>query len=390
MIRRLLLLILLFAATAGAASANRAGEMRVIGDAARTRFVVDLEKNPDFGVLRLTNPYRLVIDMPDVAFEEPAEPGEGRGLISDYRYGLIAPGKARIVLDLTGPVQVVNTFVLDPVPPEPARLVVDVVPTTSPEFETAAALDRAKLDAATPPAGFARRAASGRPVVVIDPGHGGIDSGAIGKDGLLEKDVTLKFGLELARQLNLGPELQPILTRQADEFLSLAERVEVAIQHRAALFISIHADSVAEDYVRGATVYTLSDDASDGLSAALAARENRSDILAGLSLDDQPDEVADILFDLARRETKNLSVRFAKALVEDLDGSVPLNANPWRRGAFRVLKAPDVPSVLLELGYLSNEEDEKLFRSEEWPRVEAQATARAIKAFLGANLAAGQ
>jgi N-acetylmuramoyl-L-alanine amidase len=385
-----LLLILLVAGTASAASANRAGDMRVIGDAERTRFVVDLERNPDFNVLRLTNPYRLVIDMPDVDFTGPAEPGEGRGLISDYRYGLIAPGKARIVLDLVGPVQVVNTFVLDPVPPEPARLVVDVVPTTAPEFETAAARDRAKLDAAAPPAGVASLANSGRPVVVIDPGHGGIDSGAIGKDGLLEKDVTLEFCLELARQLRVGAEVEPLLTRDGDEFLSLSERVEVAETHRAALFISVHADSVAEDYVRGATVYTLSDEASDNISAALAARENRSDILAGLSLEDQPDEVADILFDLARRETKNLSVRFAKALVSDLDGAVPLNANPWRRGAFRVLKAPDVPSVLLELGYLSNEEDEKLFRSEAWPGGEAAVTAEAIKAFLRASVAAGQ
>ena len=113
--------------------------MRVIGDAERTRFVVDLEKSPQFGILRLANPYRLVIDLPDVDFDEPAQPGEGRGLVSDYRYGLIAPGKARIVLDLSGPVEVVNTFVLDPVSNEPARLVVDLVPTTPEAFAKAAA-----------------------------------------------------------------------------------------------------------------------------------------------------------------------------------------------------------------------------------------------------------
>ena len=385
-----LLFILVLACTATPAWAILAGEMRVIGDSDRTRFVVDLEKNPDFGVLRLTNPYRLVIEMKDVSFTGPAKPGEGRGLISDYRYGLIAPGKARIVLDLVGPVTIVSTFVLDPVASEPSRLVVDMVPATAPEFEAAAAVDRAKLDAATPSADVPQSVESGRQVVVIDPGHGGIDSGAIGKDGLLEKDVTLKFGLELARQLKLHSQLEPVLTRDGDDFLALAERVEVAERHRASLFISVHADSVAEDYVRGATVYTLSDEASDEISAALTARENRSDILAGLSLEDQPDEVADILFDFARRETRNFSVRFAEALVKRLDGAVPLNANPWRRGAFRVLKAPDVPSVLLELGYLSNEEDEKLFRSETWPRLEAEATAQAIKAFLGSSVTAGQ
>jgi N-acetylmuramoyl-L-alanine amidase len=381
-------LILLLAMAAAPAAANVVADMRVIGDTERTRFVVDLEQNPEFRVLRLTAPYRLVIDMPDVEFADPTRPGTGRGLISDYRYGLIAPGRARIVLDLAQPAKVVSTFILDPVTPEPARLVIDIEPTTAQEFEAAAREDRPD-----PSAPVTEREAidpGGRPVVVIDPGHGGIDSGAIGVDELMEKDVTLKFGLELARQLRLGAEVEPVLTRDGDEFLSLPERVELARHNHAALLVSVHADSVAEDYVRGATVYTLSDDASDALAAALAARENRSDILAGLALEDQPDDVADILFDLARRETKNLSIRFANALVDDIEGAIPLNSNPWRRGAFRVLMAPEVPSVLLELGYLSNPEDEALFRSADWPKHEAETVARAIEDFFGKNLTAGQ
>jgi len=163
--------------------------------------------------------------------------------------------------------------------------------------------------------------------------------------------------------------------------------VEMAQQHAAMLFISVHADSVNEDYVRGATVYTLSDDASDSLAAALAARENRSDVLAGFALDEQPDEVADILFDLARRETKNLSVRIAKSLVADLDGTLPLNKSPWRRASFRVLKAPEIPSVLLELGYLSNKEDEKLFRTAGWEKGSAEKVARAIEQFAATGVA---
>jgi N-acetylmuramoyl-L-alanine amidase len=385
------LIVAALGALAAPASANIVLDMRAVGDPARTRFVVDLEKNPDFGVLRLANPYRLVIDLPEVDFKEPAKPGEGRGLISDYRYGLIAPGKARIVLDLSGPVDIVNTFVLDPVDPEPARLVIDLVPTTAAAFAEAVARDRPADDTADARAGpYVRTPGSGKPVVVIDPGHGGIDSGASGKDGLLEKDVTLKFALELARQLRLGARLEPVLTRDKDDFVSLADRVGMAQRHRAALFVSVHADSVREKYVRGATVYTLSDDASDALAAALAARENRSDILAGLALEDQPDDVADILFDLARRETKNLAIRFAKSLVDDMDGTIPLNSNPWRRASFRVLKAPDVPSVLLELGYLSNEEDEKLFTAASWPEAAAKTVARAIEDFLGENVAAGQ
>jgi N-acetylmuramoyl-L-alanine amidase len=381
---------LIFAALAGPAFANVASDMRVIGDSTRTRFVVDLQKNPDYGILRLANPYRLVIDLPDVEFSKPAKPGEGRGLVSDYRYGLIAPGRARIVLDLTGPVGILHTFVLDPVDLAPARLVVDLVPTTPAAFESAAQRDRPAHDLATARARPAPPPVTGKQVVVIDPGHGGIDSGATGKDGLLEKDVTLKFGLELARQLRLGGKLEPVLTRDSDEFLSLGERVEIARHQRAALLISVHADTVAQNYVRGAAVYTLSDDASDALSAALAARENRSDILAGLALEDQPDDVADILFDLARRETKNLSVRFAKSLVDGMGEALPFNNNPWRRASFMVLKAPDVPSVLLELGYLSNPDDEARFEAADWPAVPADKVARAVEAFLGETVAAGQ
>ena len=381
--------ILVLIALAGPARANLVADMRVIGDGDRTRFVVDLERNPEFRILRLTNPYRLVIDMPDVEFGEPAM-GEGRGLVSDYRYGLIAPGEARIVLDLAQPVEIVSTFVLDPVATEPARLVIDVIPATAESFEAAALADRPRMDATRSGPERAPVEAEGRPIIVIDAGHGGIDSGAVGADQLLEKDVTLAFAVELARELRDGGKVEPVLTREGDEFISLPGRVEIARDNHAAFFVSIHADSVAEDYVRGATVYTLSDDASDAVAAALAARENRSDILAGLALEDQPDDVADILFDLARRESRNLSIRFANELVEDIDGVMPLNSNPWRRGAFRVLTAPEVPSVLLELGYLSNVEDEALFRSEEWPKREAEAVARAIEEFFGRSVAAGQ
>lgn len=386
-LRRFLIALLLLAG-AGPAAANVVSDMRVIGDADRTRFVVDLAKRPDFRILRLANPYRLVIDLPGIEFEEPAAPGSARGLISDYRYGLIGPGKARIVLDLSGPAEIVNSFVLDPVGTEPARLVVDLSPGTEEAFAAAAQADSPASPAPDAPKGPV--VGAGRPVVVIDPGHGGIDSGAVGEDGLLEKDVTLEFGLELARQLKEGGELEPIMTRDGDDFMSLPDRVAFAQRHGAALFVSIHADSVRQDYVRGATVYTLSDDASDELAAALAERENRSDILAGLALEDQPDDVADILFDLARRETRNLSVRFAQDLVKDMKGTVALNSNPWRRASFRVLKAPDVPSVLLELGYLSNKEDEALFRSEDWPEKNARTVAEAIDAFFGASATAGQ
>ena len=387
---RLLFIVILIAVSAPV-SANIVSDMRVVGDSQRTRFVVDLDSNPDFGLLRLTNPNRLVIDMPDVEFAEETRPESGRGLISDYRFGLIAPGKARIVLDLNAPVEIVSTFVLDAVSPEPARLVLDLAPTSPEEFEAAALEDRPEPQQSTGRGLIGGPRPSGdKPVVAIDPGHGGIDAGATGSEGLLEKDVTLRFGLELARQLEMGGELEPVLTREGDEFLSLMQRVEVARRQGAALFVSIHADTVEEEYVRGATVYTLSDEASDALAEAVAERDNRSDILAGLPLEDQSDEVTDILLDLTRRETKNLSIRLAKDLIDDMDGEIPLNSNPWRRASFRVLTAPDIPSVLLELGYLSNPEDEAMFKSEEWPAGGANVIARALEDFLGGAVAIGQ
>ncbi len=186
-----------------------------------------------------------------------------------------------------------------------------------------------------------------------------------------------------AARLLAGGLVDPVLTRKVDRFLSLRQRIAIARENHAALLISVHADTVPEDYVRGATVYTLSEKASDSLSAALAARENRSDILAGLAIDDQPDEVADILFDLARRESRNLSLRFAKGLVRDMGTALKLNNTPWRKAAFQVLKAPEVPSVLLELGFLSNKFDEQLLRSSVWRKRSAEAVARAVELFLG-------
>lgn len=375
---------------AAVSHAAEVSDIRVIGDSDRTRFIVDLDEKPDFGVIRLVDPERLVIDLPEVVFRTADAPAKGRGLVKDYRYGQIAPGKARIVLDLQGPVDIIKTFVLDPVDPDPARLVLDLVPATAEEFAAAAARDRPQAEQpreAAVPADSGPT--TGKPVVVIDPGHGGIDVGATGTDGLREKDLVLKFCFEFVRQLRAAG-IEAEMTRNGDSFLSLADRVEVAHEKQAALFISVHADTVPQSYVRGATVYTLSDTASDALSEALAAQENRSDILAGLALDDQPDDVADILFDLARRETRNLSVRFAQALVGELRDKVLLNSNPWRRAAFKVLKVADVPSVLFELGYMSNPEDEKLFASDPWHQGTAEIATQAVVRFLEDRPAFGQ
>ncbi|MBZ8132234.1 N-acetylmuramoyl-L-alanine amidase [Afifella sp. IM 167] len=396
MVRFLALLAALFwlFAPPALAASTTVSQIRVVGDGARTRIMIDLSGEPTFHILKLDAPYRLVVDLPQTDFEAAAAQEAAAGLIADYRFGQIAPGKGRIVLDLTGPVKVEKSYILPAVGDQPGRLVLDLVPSERDAFlQDAASMtiraargtegEGADAEAATlasldQPADAERR----KPVVVVDAGHGGIDSGARSKDGVLEKDITLRFARALADALAEDGKTEPVLTRDSDVFLSLRERVEMAREQGAALFISIHADIVPQDYVRGATVYTLSEEASDILAAGLAARENRADILAGLALEDQPDEVANILFDLARRETRNLSMRFASSLVSDLGAAMTLNKKPRRGAAFRVLKAPDVPSVLLELGYLSNELDEKLLKSDEWQDRATHAIAQSVEEYL--------
>jgi N-acetylmuramoyl-L-alanine amidase len=384
MIRLLLILLALAATPAFSATVT---DMRLIGDAARTRLVVDLDEEPQYGLMRLADPDRLVIDMADTVFADSVTPGDGRGLVSDYRYGLIVVGKARIVLDLGKPVEVDKTFVQPATADQPARLVVDLTPTSQDAFMVSVAADRSRRGTPIPePVAFSAVEPAGavpeKPVVVIDPGHGGIDPGKIGRRGVQEKDLTLAFAKTLAEVLERNGRVTPVLTREGDVFLSLSERIAFAQARHAALLISVHTDSVRQRYVRGATVYTLSETASDALAATLAEEENRSDLLAGLELDHQPDEVANILFDLARRETRNLSVRFARTLVEDLGPVLRFHKTPWRRASLKVLKAPDVPSVLLEIGFLSNAEDAKLLQSEAWREKSSAGLARAVEQFV--------
>lgn len=364
---------------------------RLAGDAERTRFALDLSAAPETGVFALADPYRIVIDLGDVAFDLPAGTGtEARGLVKGWRFGEIARGKARIVLDLTGPVSVDSTVWLPPAGEEPGRLVVDLVPSDAESFAETVRAGRpehagdgegaaeADLDIPT----------SGKPVVVLDPGHGGIDPGARGRSGALEKDITLAFALELRAALEKNGRVEVRLTRGDDRFLSLAQRVRIARAFSADLFISIHADTAPQGFVRGATVYTLSERASDAQAAALAARENLADTLSGLDVEEPPDEVADILVELARRETKAFSTRFAAVLLEHLGTAVRLiGSNPHRYARFRVLRAPDVPSVLLELGYMSNAHDDTLLQSEAWRERAVGAVVAAIEGFFGNRLA---
>ncbi len=365
---------------------------RLAGDAKRTRFVVDVDRDVAFGVFTLAEPYRVVIDLPETDFRFAKGQGNsGRGLVNAYRYGLIGPGKSRIVLDTGGPVKIDKAFVVDAVDDQPVRLVVDLLSTSRQEFMAALAVQPTRQPAPRQAPAIsgheAVRPGAGRDgreiVVVIDPGHGGIDPGAKSRKGTLEKDVVLAFAKRLRTALSTSGRFDVRMTREDDQFIPLGERVNFAREEKASLLISVHADSVRAGSVSGATVYTLSERASDGVAAALAEQENRSDVIAGVDLSGESDAVADILIDLVQRETKNYAVFFARTLVSELKRNTGVVRNPHRSAGFKVLKAHDVPSVLLELGYLTNPSDEMHLIDAEWQETVADTVAKAVSEYFG-------
>ena len=228
-----------------------------------------------------------------------------------------------------------------------------------------------------------------RPVIVLDPGHGGIDEGAHAATGEAEKNVALDFALRLRDKLEQSGKYHIEMTRSDDTFVALTDRVQFARAHRAQLFISLHCDALArgEGDAQGATVYTLSDHASDAEAARLAEAENRADIIAGVDLSSEPNEIADILIDLAQRETRSFTTHFARALVGDLKNAIRLHKQPLRSAGFRVLKAPDVPSVLIELGFVSNRADFKELMSETWRARAADSITHAVNDYFSRRMA---
>ncbi len=368
-------------------------DARIVGDERRTRFIADMSGPAEVGLFTLADPYRIILDLPQVHFGLAEGLGaEGRGLISAFRYGQISPGKSRIVLDVTGPVKVDKSFVVASVANEPARLVIDVVPTTRKEFLEA---NRDYRDAQTAEAAARRdrelvpRANNGddRIPVVLDPGHGGIDAGARGAAGTQEKNVTLDFAKLLGAKLEETGLYDVHYTRTDDSFIALGERVALARSIDAKLFVSIHANSFSSRAIRGTVIYTVSDDASDKMAEEIAASENQSDILAGIEIDEEDsDGVMDILIDLTRRETRNFGVVFARNLVKELKTATKMFKVPHQQAGFKVLEAPDVPSAMVELGYLSNKDDEKQLLSSEWRDKAADSIVRAIGGYFAGNV----
>ncbi len=372
-----------------------ATDARLAGDDKQTRLVIDLTQKIEVRAFTIADPYRVVVDIPQVNFQFPPRTGEhSRGVIKAFRFGLVMKGRSRIVIDVNGPVRVARAFVLDPAEGQPARLVLDVSPVDRETFLRAAAIDNRLprlIDPPTPHDDPAKSAGDARPVVVIDPGHGGIDTGTHAPSGEHEKNLVLAFATTLRDKLEKSGKYRVAMTRSDDTFVQLADRVRFARARQAQLFISIHCDALARGggAADGATVYTLSDQASDAEAQRLADAENRADIIAGVNLADEPGDIADILIDLAQRETKSFSSAFARSVVNEFKGAARLHKNPLRSAGFRVLKAPDVPSVLIELGYVSNSADLKQLVSDQWRSRVSEAVTQAVHTYFTTRFAGG-
>ncbi len=390
----------ILAALAAASPAARAGDevsrpvavgVKLAQSASQAELTFDLSRPVEARAHTLASPDRIVVDLPETAFE--VDSGAGRAeaaagpLVKAFRFGLLAPGRSRIVIDLARracPADVALKPIAEGA--EASRLTIAIKPCDDAAFAAAAA----PPDLAAPTPGPAPAAAL--PVIVLDPGHGGIDGGANGVGGVMEKTIVLAFCLELRRQLEATRRYKVLMTRESDQYVDLDSRVAFARDANASLFLSIHADTLTDvGEVSGSTVYTVADRASDAEAARIAARENAASRTPGKARPADADPgVSNILFDLKRRETLLYSHLFSRTLVDDLRGATRLNHNPERSAGFVVLKAPEFPSVLVELGYLSNPQDAAALQSAEWRARTAAAVTRAVDAFFANSGATGE
>ena len=355
------------------------------GDSARLSF--DLSGPVEALARPIADPDRIIVDFPEVNFQ--IDPSVGRvapqragALVKAFRFGLFSPGKSRVVIELgrpACPVKVTTKPIAKGA--APSRLTVELKYCDAEVF-VATARAANPPPPPPPPERAVDSVAVGPPVIVIDPGHGGVDGGAMGERGIVEKAIVYDYALELKSMLEASKKFKVVMTRNGDQFVSLGDRVRIAREASAALFISIHADALSEGDASGTTVYTCSDRASDAEAARIAERENAADKAGGADTRKEDAGVADILFDLKRRETRAYAHIFSRGLVAQWQGAGRLNHNPERSAGFVVLKAPDFPSVLVELGYLSNAQDVANMTSADWRTKTATAMVSAIERFF--------
>lgn len=369
---------------------------RIVGDDKITRIILDFNHKPDYRIFYMNEPARLVVETNKALFAlaslDDKDAFKPRGLVHQMRYGRITDEISRFVADLKLPAIIVKQQLQENAQLQRWRLMLELAPVTPDKFGLQVRLNEQNHDRAADPIKHlvrkgdrlvAPHKADKKFIIVIDPGHGGIDSGAIGhKKKIKEKVITLKVSQLIKQKLESQGKFIVHLTRTDDRFLSLPQRQLLVHKYQADLMISVHADSLKERYVRGATIYTLAKKSSDRLAEQIAQSENLVDVVAGLAAPDAQDAVTDILADLTLRETTKFSRIFAKDVIKRFNGNVTLINNPHRSAAFVVLKNGEIPGILLELGYLSNAKDEAMLIDPVWQDRIARLVADAIGDFF--------
>jgi N-acetylmuramoyl-L-alanine amidase len=398
-------------ATAPAASQDALPDVsaaRVSTTPERARLILDLSAVTEFAIASVAGPDRIAVDVragsvPTIA----TQPVAGQGVVASFTTAIAGDDRVRVELLLTTPAMVQQAYLLDAVGDQPARLVVDLVTTTPEDFAARAAADLANTitrvvpEAVTalaeprssePPAAeapvTAEVAIESRPLIVLDPGHGGNDNGASAPSGLHEKDIVLAFALQLRDLLVASGKFDVALTRDDDSYLTLNERVDLARQNRADLLISLHADTFQEADIRGASIYTRDERAADILDKVLSQGETRADVVSGYVASGAQPAVVDILVDLMRRQMRQQAYLAAGDIVKAMEPSVTLRRFPVRQADFFVLQAPDIPSMLIELGFMSNAADIENLESQQWRDRVVGAIARGVEGYFTALRAA--
>jgi N-acetylmuramoyl-L-alanine amidase len=365
-------------------------EVRVSRHEGLTRISIGMSEAVQFRAYVLGAPFRIIVDLPPVDWQLGSEARLNSPPITAWRFGTINKDVKRIVFDIDRPMRIQKTFALPPKDKaQEWRLVIDLERISKDEFDRIIREQRGKLPDYTAPGDEARegqRARKDAPLVVIDPGHGGIDPGAQGKNGTSEKDIVLLVAKELREKVWASGRYRVLMTRGADYYIALRQRFEIARSAGADIFISLHADSSPFRTSRGLSIYTLSTQASDEEAAALARRENRADVVAGVDISRNSDRVAGILIDLAQRQSLHNAHRLAATLVAALDGRFEMVPKPQRAAGFAVLKAPDVPSVLIEMGHLSNPKEEHQLRDPVYRARLAEALLRGIDRYFSTKV----
>lgn len=367
------------AGSAAAAPAVEVSGIRIATEAGKTRVALDLNRRVEHKIFTLSNPDRVVIDMPAARIERSALPlPDGTGAVRRIRSANRRDGSVRIVLDMATPARP-RSFLLAPNGTQGDRLVVDLMPPDAPRI----------VKKAPSPGAVSPRVAEpvGRDIVIsIDPGHGGKDPGAHGPTGVREKDVVLRISQELAAMIDADPYMRAHLTRNGDRFIQLRQRMESARAAEADLFVSIHADAFKDRRVRGATVYVLSSKgASDEASKRLAERENAAHLIGGVSLTDKDQTLASVLLDLSQNASLSASIDVGAEILQRIGAVTKVRKRKVQQAPFLVLKSPDVPSVLIETAFISNPSDENNLTSRRYRARLAQAMFDGIRGYFAAN-----